>query len=101
MGPFEFIKHIRDAEYVVATSFHATVFSILFHKKFFIVPHKKTGARVTNLLDKLKITGRTFSTLEEFEKIDYDFETDWKEVDNGLEIERKKSIDWLVNAIEE
>lgn len=99
-GPLEFVNYIKNAEYVVATSFHATVFSIIFNKKFFIVPHRKTGARVTNLLDKLGITGRTFSTLEEFKKIDYNFETDWKKVEEKLDIEREKSINWLKNAIE-
>jgi len=99
-GPLEFVNYIKNAEYVVATSFHATVFSIIFNKKFFIVPHRKTGARVTNLLDKLGITGRTFSTLEEFKKIDYNFETDWKKVEEKLDIEREKSINWLKNPIE-
>ena len=99
-GPLEFVNYIKNAEYVVATSFHATVFSILFNKKFFIVPHRKTGARVTNLLDKLGIEGRTFSNYEEFKNIDYDFETDWNKVESKLEMERKKSLDWLINAIE-
>ena len=99
-GPFEFINYIKNAEYVVATSFHATVFSIIFNKKFFIVPHRKTGARVNNLLEKLNINGRTFSNLEEFKKIDYNFETDWEDVEKRLNVERNKSINWLKEAIE-
>ena len=98
-GPLEFVTYIKNAEYVVATSFHATVFSIIFNKKFFIVPHRKTGARVTNLLDKLGIEGRTFSSYNEFKDIDYNFETNWKEVNKKLDIEREKSINWLLNAI--
>lgn len=99
-GPLEFVNYIKNAKYVVATSFHATVFSIIFNKKFFIIPHRKTGARVTNLLDKFGIKGRTFSNYEEFKNIDHDFETDWNKVESILEIERKKSLDWLKNAIE-
>ena len=99
-GPMEFIKYIKDAQYVVATSFHATVFSILFHKRFFIVPHKRTGSRVTGLLKILGINGRTINTLEEFRKIDWKFETNWNEVDEKLQIERAKSIKWLENALE-
>lgn len=97
--PFDFVNYIKNAEYVVATSFHATVFSIIFNKKFFIIPHRKTGARVTNLLDKLEIKGRTFSNIEEFENINYNFETNWEEVNKKLNIERKKSINWLSNAL--
>src|SRR5699024_6214752 len=44
--PFEFVNLIKNADYVVTTSFHATVFSIIYNKKFFVIPHKKTGARV-------------------------------------------------------
>ena len=99
-NPFEFVNCIKNAEYVIATSFHATVFSIIFHKKFFIVPHKKTGARVLSLLNKLGIEGRTIQTLEQFKEVDYDMETDWKSVDKKLEEERKKSAEWLEKAIE-
>lgn len=99
-GPLEFVNYIKNAEYVVATSFHATVFSIIFNKKFFVVPHRKTGARVTNLLDLLNIENRAFYDFEEFKNIDYTFDTDWNEVNKKLEEEREKSINWLKNAIE-
>lgn len=99
-GPQEFVNLIKNAEYVVATSFHATVFSIIFNKKFFIVPHSETGSRVTNLLKKLRVEDRVFYNLEDFKKIDYNFETDWNVVERILEKERQKSINWLKNAIE-
>ncbi len=35
VGPTEFVQLIRDAEYVFTDSFHASVFSLLNHKKFF------------------------------------------------------------------
>lgn len=35
VGPKEFIRLIRDAEYVFTDSFHCTVFSMLYAKKFF------------------------------------------------------------------
>lgn len=99
-GPLEFVSLIKNAEYVVATSFHATIFSIIFNKKFFIVPHKVTGSRVTSILEKLNITDRIFNSLDEFKKIDFNFESDWNSINKKLEIERQKSIEWLNNAIE-
>ena len=101
VGPLQFVKLIKDAKYIVATSFHATIFSILFRKKFFIVPHVKTGTRVTNLLEKLSITDRTYEKFEEFKRIDYDFETDYDKVNKILKEERKKSLEFLNNVIEE
>ena len=35
VGPAEFVQLIRDAEYVFTDSFHASVFSLLYQKKFF------------------------------------------------------------------
>lgn len=98
-GPLEFISLVKNAEYIVCTSFHATIFSIIFNKKFWVVPHKKTGSRVINLLKKLGISERAVNSLEEFEKLDYDKEIDYENVNKRLEEERKKSIDWLNNAI--
>lgn len=99
-GPLEFIKLIKNAEYIVATSFHATVFSIIFNKKFWIVPHKTTGSRVTDLLKKLGISNRAVNTIDEFNNKDYNEEIDYEKVNKLLEKERQKSIDWLMDAIE-
>jgi hypothetical protein len=99
-GPLEFINYIKNAEYVVATSFHATVFSIIFNKNFFIVPHRKTGSRVTNLLNKLNINNRLFYSLDEFKNTDINTKTDWESVKEQLNKEKEKSIKWLENAIE-
>lgn len=99
-GPFEFISLIKNAEYIVATSFHATVFSIIFNKKFWIVPHKTTGSRVIDFLNKLGISNRAVNTLAEFNKKNYDEEIDYDKVNKILEKEREKSIKWLTDAIE-
>lgn len=98
-GPIEFLKLIKNAEYVIATSFHATVFSIIFHKKFWVIPPKKTSARITDLLEMLNIRERAVSTLEDLEKKNYDNPINYESVDQIIEKERKKSINWLENKI--
>lgn len=55
IGPREFIGYIANAEYIVTSSYHAAVFSILFKKKFFAVAHSATGSRMTDLLKLLKL----------------------------------------------
>lgn len=99
--PFEFINLIKNAKYIVATSFHATVFSIIYHKKFFIIPHINTGSRIINLLDKLDLKNRIFYNLEDFIKYDYNSEINYEQVDQKLEEERRKSLNWLRKAISE
>ena len=99
-GPLDFISLIKNAEYVIATSFHATVFSILYHKKFWIIPHIKTGGRVTSLLETLEIRNRAVDSLDEFKTKKYDEKIDYEKVDIILEKERQKSKKWLKNAID-
>lgn len=98
-GPLEFINLIKNADYIVATSFHATVFSVIFNKKFWIVPHNTTGSRVTDLLNKLNLKNRVVNSLEQFMEKKYDEEINYNEVNKILEVERKKSLDWLNNSI--
>lgn len=49
VGPREFVNLIMNAQYVIATSFHATAFSIIFNKNFCVVPHSTTGSRMIDL----------------------------------------------------
>ena len=99
-GPFDFIQYIKNAEYVVTTSFHATAFSVIYNKNFCVIPNKKTGERVISLLNLLNIQNRTYNNIEEFLKIDFlNIKTDWQSVNQKLEKERKKSIKWLKEAI--
>ena len=54
-SPIEFMHAIRDAEYVIATSFHGTAFSIIFEKQFLTIGLKKNADRVITLLSHLGI----------------------------------------------
>lgn len=42
-GPSEFINLIDNAEYVFTDSFHCTVFSLLFNKRFKVFRRQQTG----------------------------------------------------------
>lgn len=100
-GPMEFVNLIKNAEYIITTSFHGTAFSIVFHKKFWVVPHKFTGTRVTDMLEKFGIQDRAVCTLEKFKKKEYDQEIDYVKVAILLEKERKNSLQWLRTAMGE
>lgn len=52
-GPLDFVRLIRDAETVVASSFHAAAFSAILGKALIAAPDHKTGVRVVELLRDL------------------------------------------------
>lgn len=59
-SPTEFLGWIKNAKYIFTTSFHATVFSVIFNKDVYALKtHNGHDARYINLLSKLNISDRT------------------------------------------
>ena len=64
VGPKEFIRLIRDAEYVFTDSFHCSVFSMLYGKKFFTFRRyasegtESTNGRIYSLLSLVGLENR-------------------------------------------
>ena len=63
VGPWEFLRLIRDAEIIVTDSFHCTLFCILFEKNFWSVQREPSGKdstsnRLLTLLSKAGLTER-------------------------------------------
>jgi len=93
-GPVEFLNILFHADRVLTSSFHGTCFSIIFHKQFNSILDKdnKFNSRIENLLENLDLVSQiTYmgSDVNEFKSVDY------KSVDQLIEKERKKSIDYL------
>ena len=103
VDPFDFIHLVRDAKYVVTDSFHGSVFSILFHKKFLTFyrqdPKTKgsTHSRIDSLFGMFKIKDRIFcggDILSQMQnEINYDF------VDRTLEEMRKESVKFFSDCL--
>jgi len=55
-APDRFLTFIKNAKCVVTNSFHGTVFSILYRKKFVTVSHSSRGRRMVELLNKLGLS---------------------------------------------
>lgn len=81
-GPLEFLSWIYYAEYVVTSSFHGVVFSILFEKNFLTFLPSNSG-RVKSLLESLNLQSLFVEDEDiEFEKI---FPIDYAKVNSFLQ----------------
>lgn len=47
---YEFLSYFKNADYILTDSFHATVFSIMFNKKFKNISPGETSTRITSIL---------------------------------------------------
>lgn len=98
--PNDFLNLIRNAEYVCTDSFHATVFSIIYHKKFLSFLRFPEGScesrntRIIHLLDKLGLKTRLYTS--GLSKIDNPI--NYEIVDRELDSWRKDSWEFLETA---
>lgn len=104
VGPAEFLNYIRNAEYVCTDSFHCSVFSILYKKKFFTFSRfsetakQNTNTRIDNLLNITGLSERRVNARMSVDEI-LNLQLDFNYADKKLDELRKSSIDYLKNAL--
>lgn len=54
---YEFLSYFKNADYILTDSFHATVFSIMFNKKFKNISPGETSTRITSILKLMRFRG--------------------------------------------
>lgn len=105
--PYDFVKYIRDADYIVTDSFHGTVLSVVFQKEFVtygideIETEFSRNVRIKDLLDMLGLAARfEFGTEGNRLKVLKD-KIDYKAVDGKLYSLISRSICFLNAALED
>lgn len=104
--PDEFLYWIYSSKLVVTDSFHAVVFSILFHKPFIVFSREdELGMenRLDTLLDKFNLMDRKYTRLKnDFEKEnDPILSVDFGKVDEVIQLERKKAKDFYSQCFDD
>ncbi len=93
----EWLRNFRDASFVFTDSFHACVFSILFHKQFAVVGNKGRGmSRFESLLGLFGLEDRMVETPQDCQSLQ---EIDYTRVDAVLAQRRAESWDFLKRAL--
>ncbi len=92
--PEEFLYLIENASYVLSTSFHAIVFSVIFNKPFCWFSRKETGIRAEDLLNMLQLEDRIYH-----EAFDIDNQIDYHHVEELLNPMIDNSKEYLLGAL--
>ncbi len=94
-SPIDFMQAIRDAEFVVATSFHGTAFSLIFEKQFITIGLKDNANRVQTILQAIGIPEHYQPVpTQQISPIDY------SKVSPQIDTLRQQSQNLLLNAIQ-
>ncbi|MBR3455921.1 MAG: polysaccharide pyruvyl transferase family protein [Bacteroidaceae bacterium] len=97
IGPEEFLSLVRGASFIVSSSYHATVFSLLYHKRFCVVRRQLgINLRLEDLVDDYGMRHRIVSefTPSLLESIDDE------QVDKKMQSLTKSSKDYLNRALD-
>ena len=100
-NPAMYLNLIKNAELIFTTSYHGTIFSTIYRKKFFCI---KNGGmygdddRVITLLNQLGIMERLIE-YKFNDSYNYLMDVDYIMYDKSLEKLKKKSLEYLDNAM--
>lgn len=100
-GPSEFLWLFDHADLILTDSFHACVFSFLFNKPFVVYDrnweNNCMNSRLETLLKKFDIERKYAGSELENDLFEHDYTVGYKQ----LELERKKSMEFLKKALED
>jgi hypothetical protein len=101
-SPQEFLGLIRDAAIVYTNSFHATAFSVIFHKDFYTAVaadanvHNNNDSRKLDFLASLGLESRIVRNGTPIESLN---PVNYSETDKKLALLRTKSLNYLKDAL--
>lgn len=97
----QWLRGFIEAEFVLADSFHACVFSIIFEKPFLVFTNPERGnARLESLMKMFGLSNRIIDTSNPTLDITNIPEIDWQDVAKRKKLLQEKSINFLKNALE-
>lgn len=98
----DWLSYIKYADGVITDSFHASVFSILFKRKFVTISgtRKEMSTRISNLLNSVSLNSKEVNSfcVEEVLNV-LNQSVDWDECHNKLNSLRIESKEWLDKAL--
>lgn len=94
----QWLQSFRDCDYIVTDSFHACVFSILFHKPFSVLLNEKRGnSRILSLLEMFTLTDR-LTNIDNVDKV-LSARINWEIIDTILRQKKEESLKYLKNNL--
>lgn len=95
------LSAIKNCKLLITDSFHGMCFAIIFNKPFICVTNKKRGAtRFESILEMLCIENQCINNINEIYKKDCIFKINYEKVNQRIEEERYKGINFLKKALE-
>jgi len=93
-GPDMFLTLIKNADFILSNSFHATAFSLIYEKEFTVIKREEgINSRMSDLLNTVGLSDRVIDDYKTMKKIDYE------PVRQKLDINIKSSMGFLEKVL--
>ena len=97
-NPFEMLAYIKNADYIITDTFHGSVFSIKFNKKFATIIRNSNKEKLSDLLNRFNLSNREVTDMNDLEEI-LTKEIDFKPVNEFLTKQITKAKEYLKENI--
>lgn len=98
LSPEKWLTYIKNAGLIITDSFHGVMLSIIFKRPFYAyTPNKSNMLRIVDALELFGLSERRLSRIDCIN--DINFNLDYTDTEQILERERRKSMDYLTNAL--
>jgi polysaccharide pyruvyl transferase WcaK-like protein len=98
IGPFEWLGYIKNAAFIITSTFHGTIFSIINKKPFVTIPNKPMFNKTSTILSMLKLDDRLTESNNAVSILEKNI--DYNRVDTLLSPAIEKSKDFLLQALQ-
>lgn len=101
LSPFQLLKAFKNADFVITDTFHGTIFSAKYAKKFAVAVRKSNSNKLTDLINTLGIENHrvykvSSESLNKVAQVENDFEHIWQIEQK----ERDRSLSYLKENIQ-
>jgi len=98
LNPFQVLNVFKNAECIVTDTFHGTIFSIKYNKRFISIIRESNQNKLLDLLKRLEQESRIVSDPQNLEKV-LDVEPNYEKTNKIISEEKKKTEKYLKDNI--
>ena len=91
LSPFEVLVAFSKADFVITDTFHGTLFSIKYAKRFGVIVRDSNRNKLSDLIKRFGIENHELRDIEDIESV-YRYSTNQASVDSMIEKERKNTL---------
>ena len=96
----DFVYYCKNANFIMTDSFHGTCFSVIYKKPFISLINSWRGLARYKIFEEMNLGTQLFDNINKIYKIkDFNFELDYASVEEKLQKEQEKAINWLKEVL--